>query len=113
VTVDRFCRIRPLGVTTLAYLRGLTRLSRPGPMKCVGQRSARCSGRVERWDWCRRCASTERVDRSGICGVGLELSLTVVLHVVFIRMRVVMDLQTVAAAGLGGSRDQATAPSVR
>ena len=62
--------------------------------------TTRCSGRVERWDWCRWCASTERVDRSGICGVGLDLSLTVLLHVVFIRMRVVMDLQTVAAAGL-------------
>jgi hypothetical protein len=62
-------------------------------------------------DWGRRCASIERVDRSGICGVGLDLSIMVVLHVVFIRMRVVMDLQTVAAAGLRGSRDQATAPA--
>jgi hypothetical protein len=31
--------------------------------------------------------------------VGLDLSIMVVLHVVFIRMRVVMDLQTVAVAG--------------
>jgi hypothetical protein len=73
--------------------------------------TARCSGRVQRWDWGRWCASTERVDPSGICGVGLDLSIMVVLHVVFIRMRVVMDLQTVAAAGLRGSRDQATAPA--
>lgn len=82
-------------------------------MSASASGTARCSGRVERWDWCRRRASTEQVDPSGICGVGLDLSIMVALHMVFIRMRVVMDLQTVAAAGLRGPRDQATAPGVR
>ncbi|MFY9808743.1 MAG: hypothetical protein WAK86_15980 [Pseudonocardiaceae bacterium] len=44
----------------------------------------------ERWDWCRRCASTERVTHLDL-GQDGTCPLSFLLQAVFIRMQVVMD----------------------